>query len=131
MKILVCFGGSESSMKALQFSLTDEDISSVKFEIVRSVTRQEPLDHRDIEDAEKMLEKEIQSILNGKDIQYETHLLVSSNSAGENLIKFAEINKVDKIYVGVKKTSKAGKFILGSTAQHVVLHAPCPVVTVK
>ncbi len=131
MKILVCYGGSESSMKALQFSLTDEDISSVKFEIVKSVTRQEPLDHRDIEDAEKMLEKEIQSILNGKDIQYETHLLVSSNSAGENLIKFAEINKVDKIYVGVKKRSKAGKLLLGSTAQHVVLHAPCPVVTVK
>ena len=131
MKILVCYGDSQPSMKALQFSLTDEDISSVKFEIVRSVTRQEPLDHRDIEDAEKMLEKEIQSILNGKDIQYETHLLVSSNTTGENLIKFAEINKVDKIYVGVKKRSKAGKLLLGSTAQHVVLHAPCPVVTVK
>lgn len=95
------------------------------------MTRQEPLEHRDIEDAEKMLEKEIQNILSGKDIQYETHLLVSSNSAGENLIKFAEIDKVDKIYVGVKKRSKAGKLLLGSTAQHVVLHAPCPVVTVK
>jgi nucleotide-binding universal stress UspA family protein len=131
MKILVAYDGSQASMEALQFSLTDEDISSVKFEIIRSVTRQEPLEHRDIEDAEKMLEKEIQNILSGKDIQYETHLLVSSNSAGENLIKFAEIDKVDKIYVGVKKRSKAGKLLLGSTAQHVVLHAPCPVVTVK
>jgi hypothetical protein len=72
-----------------------------------------------------------QSHINGKDIQYETHLWVSSKSAGENLIKLAEINEIDKIYVSVKKRSKAGKLLLGSTAQHVVLHAPCPVVTVK
>ncbi len=131
MKILVCYDGSQSSIKALQFSLTDADLSSAKFEIIRSVTRQEPLEHSEIEDAEQMLEKEIQNILNGKAIEYETHLLVSSNSAGENLIKFAEINKVDKIYVGVSKRSKAGKLLLGSTAQHLVLNAPCPVVTIK
>ena len=123
MKILVCYDGSQSSIKALQFSLTDADLSSAKFEIIRSVTRQEPLEHSEIEDAEQMLEKEIQNILNGKAIEYETHLLVSSNSAGENL--------VDKIYVGVSKRSKAGKLLLGSTAQHLVLNAPCPVVTIK
>jgi nucleotide-binding universal stress UspA family protein len=41
------------------------------------------------------------------------------------------MKKVDEIYVGARKRSKAGKFLLGSTTQYVVLHAPCPVVTVK
>ncbi|MEE4599851.1 MAG: universal stress protein, partial [Desulfobacteraceae bacterium] len=27
--------------------------------------------------------------------------------------------------------SKVGKLLLGSTAQYVVLHAPCPVITIK
>jgi nucleotide-binding universal stress UspA family protein len=33
--------------------------------------------------------------------------------------------------VGVKRRSKVGKILMGSTAQFVVLQAPCPVVSVK
>jgi nucleotide-binding universal stress UspA family protein len=33
--------------------------------------------------------------------------------------------------VGVKRRSKVGKLLMGSTAQYVVLQADCPVVTVK
>jgi len=38
---------------------------------------------------------------------------------------------VDEIIVGVKRRSKVGKLLMGSTAQYVILQAPCPVVTVK
>jgi nucleotide-binding universal stress UspA family protein len=38
---------------------------------------------------------------------------------------------VDEIFVGVKKRSRVEKMILGSTAQHVILNASCPVTTVK
>jgi nucleotide-binding universal stress UspA family protein len=52
-------------------------------------------------------------------------------SAGEDLIEFANENKVDQIVVGVKRRSKVGKLLMGSTAQYVILQAQCPVVTVK
>jgi nucleotide-binding universal stress UspA family protein len=50
---------------------------------------------------------------------------------GEDLVQFAKDNKVDEIVVGVKRRSKVGKILMGSTAQFVVLQAPCPVVSVK
>jgi len=49
----------------------------------------------------------------------------------EHLVNFAEENEIDEIIVGVRTKSRVGKFILGSTAQYVILKAPCPVVTVK
>ncbi|MBW2432421.1 MAG: universal stress protein [Deltaproteobacteria bacterium] len=70
-------------------------------------------------------------MLDGKNLRYETHLLISAKNAGENLVEFAEVKKADEIYIGVRKRSKTGKFLLGSTTQYVVLHATCPVVTVK
>ncbi len=51
--------------------------------------------------------------------------------AGEDLVRLAREEEIDEIYIGVKKRSKVGKFIFGSTAQYVILEAPCPVVTVK
>jgi len=33
--------------------------------------------------------------------------------------------------VGVRRRSKVGKLLIGSTAQHVILNAPCPVVSIK
>jgi nucleotide-binding universal stress UspA family protein len=50
---------------------------------------------------------------------------------GEDLVDFARENQADMVVVGVKRRSKMGKLLMGSTAQYVVLQAPCPVVTVK
>jgi nucleotide-binding universal stress UspA family protein len=52
-------------------------------------------------------------------------------TSGEDLVEFAEENKIDEIIVGVKRRSKVGKLLMGSTAQYVILNASCPVVTVK
>ena len=42
-----------------------------------------------------------------------------------------DVVKIDEIIIGVRKRTKVGKLLLGSTAQYVVLHAPCPVITIK
>lgn len=131
MKILVAYDGSQASKRALKLAQANADICGAKLAIAKSVTRKRPIEHRKIEVAEQMLEEEIRSVLNGKDIRYETHLLISSKSTGENIVRFAEVKKADEIFIGARKRSKAGKILTGSTTQHVVLNAPCPVVTVK
>ena len=66
----------------------------------------------------------------GSDVAYEVQLLVNTLEAGEQLVKFAVSKKVDQIFIGIRKTSKVGKLVFGSTAQYVILNAPCPVVSV-
>ncbi|MGW8186758.1 MAG: universal stress protein, partial [Desulfobacterales bacterium] len=57
--------------------------------------------------------------------------LVRGLSPGEDLVQFAKENRIDEIIIGVRRRSKVGKLVFGSTAQFVILNAPCPVVSVK
>ena len=75
--------------------------------------------------------KYAQSVLEKNGISCETHLLVRGLSSGEDILQFADENDINEIIIGIKKTSKVGKLVFGSTAQHVILESNCPVVTVK
>lgn len=82
------------------------------------------------EKAQAELDK-AQQKLRDHNISSETHILVRNLSVGEDLVAFANENAVDEIIVEIRKLSKVGKLVTGSTAQHVILNAPCPVVAVK
>jgi nucleotide-binding universal stress UspA family protein len=73
----------------------------------------------------------VKGLLERGGFSFETHLTVRSMMPGEHLVEFAEENRIDEIILGLRKRSKVGKLILGSTAQYVILNAPCPVVSVK
>ncbi|MFW6334570.1 MAG: universal stress protein [Desulfosalsimonas sp.] len=49
----------------------------------------------------------------------------------EDLVAYATEQQVDEIVIGIRKRSKMGKLLFGSTAQFLILNAPCPVLTVK
>jgi nucleotide-binding universal stress UspA family protein len=91
---------------------------------------QKGTERKEIEEAERGLEY-VQSLFEDGGIECNTHLLIRGLSPGEDLVEFANENKIDQIVVGVKRRSKVGKLLLGSTAQYVILQAQCPVVTVK
>ena len=46
-----------------------------------------------------------------------------------SVINYAKENKIDAMVVGIRKKSKLGKMVSGSTAQYVLLGAPCPVIS--
>jgi nucleotide-binding universal stress UspA family protein len=64
-------------------------------------------------------------------ISCETHLLIRGLSPGEDIVEFAKDKNVDQIFIGIEKKSKVGKLFFGSNAQHIILEAPCPVVSVN
>ena len=131
MKFMVCYDGSDAAKSALKLAQKDAKSLDAKLEVVNTITRELPLKHSQIQSKENKLNKEVGDLLGRDDVPYETQLLVTSLTPGEQLIKYAQDEAVDLIYIGIIKKSKVGKLIFGSTAQYVILHAPCPVVTVN
>lgn len=64
-------------------------------------------------------------------LKCEKHLLMRGNQPGEDLVAFAKETRADLVVIGIKKRSKVGKLMFGSTAQYVILSSDCPVLTVK
>jgi nucleotide-binding universal stress UspA family protein len=57
--------------------------------------------------------------------------LGEDDETGERIVEFAEEQGVDLIIVGGRARSPSGKTVFGSTAQEVMLNAPCPVTFVR
>ncbi len=131
MKYLICYDGSEAAKSALKLSQKDAKVSDVKLEVVNTITRELPLKHSQIQEKEDDLKREVMDLLGDGDVPYETQVLLTKLTSGEQLIEFAQDENVAQIYIGIIKKSKVDKLFFGSTAQYVILHAPCPVVTVK
>jgi nucleotide-binding universal stress UspA family protein len=128
---MVCYDGTAESKEALKVAQEHAKKWNAKLEVVNTFTRVEPLKHSDVKKTEDKLEKDVKDVLGSDDPSYEVQLLLTDLTSGEQLVKFAEDEKMDQIFIGIIKKSKVGKFITGSTAQYVILNAPCPVVTVQ
>jgi nucleotide-binding universal stress UspA family protein len=131
MKFMICYDGSEAAKSALKQAQKNAKGLDVKLEVVNTITREIPLKHTQIKEKEDNLKKEVGDLLGGDDVAYETAVLVTSLTPGEQLVQFAQDEEVSQMYVGIVKKSKVDKLIFGSTAQYIILHAPCPVVTVQ
>jgi len=130
MKIMVCYDDSRSSKEALRLAKEHAKAFEGSITIATSMTKGTEAEKKEIEKAELDLEFEKKSCLE-EGIDCKTHLLIRGLSAGEDMVQFAEEEKVDEIIIGVKRRSKVEKLVFGSTAQFVILKAHCPVVTVK
>jgi len=131
MKFLVCFDERPEAKKTLRVTQEHAKIWQAELEVVNAITRVEPLKHAKVKKMEEKMERAVKEILAEDGPAYEVQLLLTDLTPGEQLVKYAEDQKMDQIFLGIEKTSKVGKFLFGSTAQYVILHAPCPVVTVK
>lgn len=49
---------------------------------------------------------------------------------GEELLDYARSNRIDLIIVGVRPHRQVEKWLIGSTTESLLRHAPCPVITV-
>jgi nucleotide-binding universal stress UspA family protein len=130
MKILVGYDGSNSAKEALKLARKHALAFKASVDVVTSMERGTEGEQQAIEDAERGLEW-ARSLFEDKKLACKTHLLIRGMAPGEDLVEFAKEAKIDEIIVGVKRRSKVGKLLMGSTAQFVILQAPCPVVSVK
>ena len=130
MKILVGYDGSRVAEYALKLAQEHARVFGADIHLVTSLQQGPELQKEDIEEAESKLEH-LKLTFNFDKIPCETHASVTYQTPGEDLVQFAKDNAMDLVFIGVRKRSKVGKLVFGSTAQYVILQATCPVVTVK
>jgi len=131
MNILVGFDGSQAAEKAIKLAARHAKIFGAGLEVMTSIPRSHALDYRGVQIAEKTLADRVEELLKDSRVPLETNVLISSLSPGENLVWYSRTKAVDAIFIGLKRKSKVGKLVFGSTAQYVILNASCPVVTTR
>lgn len=130
MKIMVGYDGSETSLKAVELAVTHA--SAFDGQIVLAATMD--MGTRDGRETAAINDQELHRVkdqIQNRGISCETHLFNRGVSPGEDLVRYAREQEIDEIILAIHRKSKLGKLIFGSLAQHVILNAPCPVLTVK
>src|SRR5210317_885100 len=130
MNIMVGYDRSNVAKEALVLAKKHAKAFDAKLYLLTALAQSPELQLEDIQKAENELER-VQISLKTEGISCETHAIVSSLTAGEDLVQFAQDNNIDEIVIGVRSRSKVGKLLFGSNAQYIILQAPCPVVAVK
>jgi len=142
MKILVPVDGSQNSMEAVKVALkyakatkTDIYLMTVTpfisgLDLELSAGAMDSLNESMKSRGEEVLKK-AQDILTTEGVSAKT-ILSSSISAADDIVSFAEKEKVDLVIIGSRGLGGAAtRFFMGSVASKVVGHAPCNVYVVK
>ncbi len=131
MKIMVCYDGSNIAKKALEATLKYAKALDAHVVAVTALESDQEKKLDDLGHAEQILEY-AKNFLTIDNLSCETKMLPANNlTVAENIVFFAEQERIDHIIIGTEKKSKVGKFFFGSTAQHIVLTASCPVIAIK
>jgi nucleotide-binding universal stress UspA family protein len=127
---LVAYTGSGESQAALKLAIEEAILHGAKLFVINSQeggTSEKPGELAEIQESLKSA----RDLLVDTDIAYEVSESVRGLSPGEDLVRFASDNQIERIFVGIEKKSRTRKLILGSTAQYIILKAECPVVAAK
>jgi len=131
MRLLVGYNGSAAARRALD--LAAAFAQSGKEALIFVVTSMEGGAGETLQDIQAVEERlhDARDFLTKAGVACETHQLARGLSPGEDMVKFAEDNAIDHIFLGIEKKSRTRKLLLGSTAQFIILRGPCPVTTTK
>jgi nucleotide-binding universal stress UspA family protein len=67
----------------------------------------------------------------GRALGLDVSFLVWTGDPGDMIVEAAEAERVDMVLVGSHGRGAVGRFFIGSVSEHVVRHAPCPVLVVR
>ncbi len=130
MEIMVGYDDSGVAKDALELAIKHAKAFDARVHIVTSMVGGIDVPRKEFDRVEKKLNY-AESLFIDKKISCKTHLLVRGLEAGEDLVQLAKDTDIDEIIIGIKRRSKVGKLLFGSTAQYIILHAPCPVLSIK
>ena len=67
----------------------------------------------------------------GREEGLDVSFLIWTGDPGDMIVEAAEAEQADMVLVGSHGRGAVGRFFIGSVSEHVVRHAPCPVLVVR
>ena len=131
LKLMVCYDASEGADEALKLAQTYAQKWNAAIDVVAAVKREDPSDPEGERGIETTFQSRIRERFRGCEIPYTSHVLIQPFTAAEQLIMFSENGSYEFMFIGISKRSKTGKLLYGSTAQYIILNAPCPVISTR
>ncbi|HSO62234.1 MAG TPA: universal stress protein [Desulfobacterales bacterium] len=130
MRFLVAYNGSKEAKSALALARGYAKLFHAKIIVMTSMEGGAGEKADEVGKAEYELNW-ARNFLLEEGIECEVQSFARGLLPGEDIVRYVEENGVDQVYVGIEKKSKTRKLFMGSTAQYVILKAPCPVICVK
>jgi nucleotide-binding universal stress UspA family protein len=132
MKIVVGYVTTDESRAALDWAIEQAERGDTHIVVMHSIHGGGSIDA----EQEEVLtyRKELDSIeerLTQAGLPHTIRRLIRGLSPAEDLSRVVAEEGADLIAIGLRQRSRAGKLLLGSDAQEVLMSAPCPVVAVK
>jgi nucleotide-binding universal stress UspA family protein len=128
--IVVGYVAKPEGRAALRRAAEEARLRGAKLVVVNSRRGGREADTVDAADSDAEL-KAVHDELTDAGVDHELRQVVRGTDPADDLIDVAVEVAADFIVIGLRRRSPVGKLILGSSAQRVLLDAPCPVLAVK
>jgi len=129
MNILMYYDGTNYTKETVPLVKKHAKAFNARVHVVSSLPKGGESELGEIDSIQRDFEYLKETFGNEK-IPCETHLLIKGQDPGADIVNFADEHDADEIIIGTEKRTLVEKFLLGSVAQSVILHAKCPVLVV-
>lgn len=125
--IIVGYTPTDAGSAALGAAVTEARYRNARLAVVNISRADAVVDPHLADDAD------LQSMdlnLDGLGVPHEIVQVLGREPADE-ILRLAEETEASLIVIGLRRRSTVGKLLLGSTAQRILMHAPCPVLSIR
>jgi nucleotide-binding universal stress UspA family protein len=128
MSVVLGYVPTPEGEAALVQAINEARLKKYKVVVVNTSRQDAYVDGRWVQDSDW---KALADRLETSGLTYEMVRGEGQQDTATELLDAAERYAAELLVIGLRRRSAVGKLILGSTAQRVLLQAPCPVLAVK
>jgi nucleotide-binding universal stress UspA family protein len=126
--VVAAYVPSELGEEVLRQAVTECRVRGARLVVVNSSRGDAAIDER-FAQGENL--DRLHATLEASGVEFELRQPVQGHNADEEVLEVVRDLSADLLVIGVRRRSAVGKFIMGSTAQSILLEADCPVLAVK
>ena len=128
MSVVVGYVPTREGETALDHAMSEARSRGTRLVVVNTSRGDALVDERYVDDDQLAT---LRAKLADSGVDHEVVHTMRGRDASEEILAVAEERRAQLVVIGLRRRSPVGKLLLGSTAQRVLLDAPCPVLAVK